>query len=420
MAPDVLIPSSMNTMTTAKNHVTLETGAAPIKAWTVGVPFEAEAEAQLRRVAQLPFIHKWVAVMPDVHAGIGATVGSVIATKGAIIPAAVGVDIGCGMMAIRTTLGASDLPDNLHAVRTAIEAAVPHGRTDHGGRNDRGAWRDLPTGVTSAWKELETSFAELTGKFPRLGQGASVSQLGTLGTGNHFIEVCLDEADRVWFMLHSGSRGVGNRIGSFFIELAKKDMRTWQINLPDADLAYLPEGTEHFRDYWQAVSWAQSFAAKNRELMMQAVVAAVTAELPPFELTDMAVNCHHNYVAREKHFGANVLVTRKGAVRAGEGDLGIIPGSMGAKSFIVRGKGNAEAFSSCSHGAGRKMSRTAAKKTFTVKDHEEATRGIECRKDAEVIDETPAAYKSIDDVMTAQAELVDIVHTLRQVVCVKG
>jgi tRNA-splicing ligase RtcB len=402
------------------DHVTIETAGSPIKAWTVGVPFEAEAEAQLRRVAALPFIHKWVAVMPDVHAGIGATVGSVVATRGAIIPAAVGVDIGCGMMAVRTTLSASALPDNLHALRSAIEAAVPHGRTDNGGPNDRGAWHALPADVATAWRELDAAYAALSEKFPKLGRGTSVNHLGTLGTGNHFIEVCLDESEQVWFMLHSGSRGVGNRIGSFFIELAKKDMRTWMVNLPDADLAYLPEGTEHFGDYWKAVSWAQKFAAKNRELMMKAVVRAAQAELPPFELSDVAVNCHHNYVAREHHYGADVLVTRKGAVRAQEGDLGIIPGSMGAKSFIVRGKGNREAFCSCSHGAGRKMSRTAAKKAFTVQDHEEATKGIECRKDAEVIDETPAAYKSIDDVMNAQRELVDIVHTLRQVVCVKG
>jgi tRNA-splicing ligase RtcB len=406
--------------TTQKGHVTIETAGQPIKAWTVGVPFEAEAEAQLRRVAALPFIHKWVAVMPDVHAGIGATVGSVVATRGAIIPAAVGVDIGCGMMAIRTSLRAADLPDNLHALRCGIEAAVPHGRTDNGGPGDRGAWHDLPADVAATWAELEADYTALADKSPKLGRGTSVNHLGTLGTGNHFIEVCLDEADQVWFMLHSGSRGVGNRIGSFFIELAKKDMRTWMVNLPDENLAYLPEGTEHFADYWKAVSWAQRFAARNRELMMSSVVSAARAKLPPFELTDLAVNCHHNYVAREHHYGANVLVTRKGAVRAGEGDLGIIPGSMGAKSFIVRGKGNREAFCSCSHGAGRKMSRTAAKKAFTVKDHEEATKGIECRKDADVIDETPAAYKSIDDVMNAQRELVDIVHTLRQVVCVKG
>jgi tRNA-splicing ligase RtcB len=410
----------MEPNTMEPGHVTMTTEGAPIKAWTIGVPFEAEAEAQLRRVAALPFIHKWVAVMPDVHSGIGATVGSVIATKGAIIPAAVGVDIGCGMMAARTTLRAADLPDHLRDVRSAIEAAVPHGRTDNGGRSDRGAWGDLPSGVASAWGELEADYTALTDKFPTLNRGNSAHHLGTLGTGNHFIEVCLDEADQVWLMLHSGSRGVGNRIGSFFIELAKKDMRKWMINLPDENLAYLPEGTDHYDDYWKAVSWAQRFAATNRKLMMGAVVRAVQAELPAFTLTDLAVNCHHNYVAREHHYGADVFVTRKGAVRAQEGDLGIIPGSMGARSFIVRGKGKREAFCSCSHGAGRKMSRTAAKKKFTLKDHEEATRGIECRKDADVIDETPAAYKSIDDVMNAQRELVDIVHTLRQVVCVKG
>jgi tRNA-splicing ligase RtcB (3'-phosphate/5'-hydroxy nucleic acid ligase) len=408
---------------TSQDHVTLETAGKPIKAWTRGVPFEAEAEAQLRRVASLPFIHQWVAVMPDVHAGIGATVGSVVATKGAIIPAAVGVDIGCGMIAARTTLRAVDLPDNLRGLRSAIEAAVPHGRTAHGGRADRGAWHDLPVPVAEAWTELRPGYEALTELFPKLARGATESQLGTLGSGNHFIEVCLDEADQVWFMLHSGSRGVGNRIGSHFIELAKKDMEKSMIQLPDEDLAYLPEGSEHFGQYWSAVSWAQRFAAKNRELMMRAVVAAAarsTSKLPPFELSETAVNCHHNYVARERHFGEEVLVTRKGAVRAAEGQLGIIPGSMGAKSFIVRGKGNPESFCSCSHGAGRKMSRTAAKKRFTVAEHALATQGIECRKDAGVIDETPAAYKSIDDVMNAQRELVDIVHTLRQVVCVKG
>jgi tRNA-splicing ligase RtcB (3'-phosphate/5'-hydroxy nucleic acid ligase) len=407
---------------TTHPHITLETAGKPIKAWTQGVPFEAEAEAQLRRVASLPFIHKWVAVMPDVHAGIGATVGSVVATKGAIIPAAVGVDIGCGMIAARTTLRAVDLPDDLKELRSAIERAVPHGRTDNGGSGDRGAWHDLPPAVAAAWSELQPGYRALTDLFPKLARGATERHLGTLGTGNHFIEVCLDEADQVWFMLHSGSRGVGNRIGSFFIELAKKDMRKWLINLPDEDLAYLPEGTEHFGQYWGAVSWAQKFAAKNRELMMTAVVAAARAssKLPAFDLTETAVNCHHNYVAREHHYGEDVLVTRKGAVRAAEGQLGIIPGSMGARSFIVRGKGNPESFCSCSHGAGRRMSRTAARKTFTVEDHEAATRGIECRKDADVIDETPAAYKSIDDVMRAQQELVEVVHTLRQVVCVKG
>ncbi len=401
-------------------HDTYESEGAPIKAWTRGVPFEAEALAQLRRVAALPFIHRWVAVMPDVHVGLGATVGSVVATKGAIIPAAVGVDIGCGMMAVRTTLNASQLPDNLRDLRLAMEAAVPHGRTDNGGRNDRGAWQHLPDPVVAAWKELEPKYTELTDEFPALRKGNTANHLGTLGTGNHFIEVCIDEAEQVWFMLHSGSRGVGNRIGSFFIELAKKDMRKWMINLPDDDLAYLPEGTEHFTAYWNAVSWAQSFAAMNRELMMSAVIAAARKKLHAFDLGDVAVNCHHNYVAREHHYGQNVLVTRKGAVRAHDGQLGIIPGSMGARSFIVRGKGNPESFSSCSHGAGRKMSRTAARRAFTLEDHAEATAGVECRKDNDVLDETPAAYKQIEDVMHAQRDLVDVVHTLKQVVCVKG
>lgn len=402
--------------------VVLETKNVPIKAWTRGVPFEAEAEAQLRRLAELPFLHKWVAVMPDVHVGMGATVGSVLATRGAIIPAAVGVDIGCGMMAVRTTLRASDLPDSLRDVRSAIEAAVPHGRTDNGGRGDRGAWGAPPPRVASAWAELEPGYRALVDRHPRLGRGSAANHLGTLGTGNHFIEICLDEVDHVWIMLHSGSRGVGNRIGSYFIELAKREMRRWMVNLPDVDLAYLPEGTEHYGDYWEGVSWAQRFAAANRELMMDAVVRALATcpSLPPFQRMDTAVNCHHNYVSREHHFGASVLVTRKGAVKAGLGDLGIIPGSMGARSFIVRGKGNAASFHSCSHGAGRTMSRAAARRRFTVADHEAATAGIECRKDEDVIDETPAAYKSIDAVMQAQRELVDVVHTLKQVVCVKG
>lgn len=394
----------------------------PVKSWTKGVPFEDEARAQLRRVATLPFIHKWVAAMPDVHHGIGATVGSVIATRGAVIPAAVGVDIGCGMMAVRTSLTAAQLPDDLATMRSAIEAAVPHGRTDHGGRNDRGAWHDVPATTAAAWSALAPEFQVIADKHAKIGRGVHATQLGTLGTGNHFIEVCLDEAGQVWVMLHSGSRGVGNRIGSYFIDLAKRDMRRYFVNLPDADLAYLPEGTEHFNDYVQAVSWAQRYALTNRELMMQSVIDALRGlgTLPAFDATLEAVNCHHNYVARERHFGANVIVTRKGAVRAGAGDLGIIPGSMGAKSYIVRGKGNPDSFESCSHGAGRAMSRTEAKRRFTVEDHAAATAGIECRKDADVVDETPAAYKSIDHVMAAQADLVDVVYTLRQVLCVKG
>jgi len=395
---------------------------APIKSWTRGVPVEDEAKQQLLNIATLPFIYRWIAAMPDVHLGKGATIGSVIPTTTAIIPAAVGVDIGCGMMAVRTSLNARDLPDDLHPLRTAIEKAVPHGRTDNGGRNDRGAWRQPPPRNAEAWANLLPTYSEIVEKHPRLGRGNDANHLGTLGTGNHFIEVCLDEAQNVWIVLHSGSRGVGNRIGQFFIELAKQDMRKWMINLPDQDLAYLPQGTDHFNDYVKAVHWAQSYAMTNRELMMAEILDAIRGAnlLPPFSADAEVVNCHHNYVAIEEHYGQRVFVTRKGAVRAGKNDLGIIPGSMGAKSFIVRGKGNPESFESCSHGAGRAMSRTAAKKRFTIEDHVRATEGIECRKDKDVIDETPAAYKSIDAVMQAQSDLVDIVHTLKQVVVVKG
>jgi tRNA-splicing ligase RtcB len=398
-----------------------ETGV-PVKAWTRGVPVEDSARQQLLNVAQLPFIYRWIAAMPDVHWGMGATVGSVIPTKQAIIPAAVGVDIGCGMMALRTTLDASQLPDDLKKIRSAIESAVPHGRTDNGGRNDRGAWKHVPSRQLDVWTDLEPRYASIVAKHPKLGRGNDLNHLGTLGTGNHFIEVCLDEDAHVWFLLHSGSRGVGNRIGSYFIELAKQDMRRAGIDLPDKNLAYLPHHTQHFDDYVEAVQWAQDFAMWNRRLMMQAVVDAVrrSGELPPFETTEDVVNCHHNYVAVEEHYGEEVFVTRKGAVRAQQGDLGIIPGSMGAKSFIVRGKGNPESFNSCSHGAGRTMSRTEAKKRFTLEDHAKATAGVECRKDRDVLDETPAAYKSIEAVMNAQSDLVDVVHTLRQVVCVKG
>jgi tRNA-splicing ligase RtcB (3'-phosphate/5'-hydroxy nucleic acid ligase) len=408
---------------TERNYNVIAPGAGvPIKAWTRGVALEEAAEKQLRNVASLPFLYKWVAVMPDVHWGIGATVGSVIPTKGAIIPAAVGVDIGCGMMAVKTSLNSRHLPDNLHGIRTAIEKAVPHGRTDNGGANDRGAWHDAPPPHIEAWSNLQERYERIVSKYPKLTHPQRINHLGTLGTGNHFIEVCLDESEQVWFMLHSGSRGVGNRFGTFFIELAKQDMRQWMINLPDADLAYLPQGTEHFKDYVDAVHWAQEYAMLNRQLMMHNIIDAVQncGFVPPFEAEVEVVNCHHNYVAWEHHFGENVLVTRKGAVRAREGDLGIIPGSMGAQSFIVRGKGNPESFTSCSHGAGRAMSRAEAKRRFSVDDHIAATAGVECRKDADVIDETPMAYKPISAVMDAQKDLVDIVHTLRQVVCVKG
>ena len=396
--------------------------AAPIKMWTRGVPVEDGARDQLAKTAQLPFIFKHLAVMPDVHIGMGSTVGSVIPTKDAIIPAAVGVDIGCGMMAVRTSLTAKDLPDTLTPLRSAIEQAVPHGRTGgRGGRRDKGAWGTAPRSAEDVWTGMKPDFDRIVEKHPTIGRSNNLNHLGTLGTGNHFVEVCLDEVDRVWFMLHSGSRGVGNRIGSYFIELAKKDMRKWFINLPDENLAYFPEGTDHFTDYVEAVEWAQSFAAANRTVMMANTIAAARDVLGiPFEAEAEAVNCHHNYVTRENHFGENIFVTRKGAVRAAEGVLGIIPGSMGARSFIVRGLGNAESFCSCSHGAGRVMSRTAAKKAVSLEEHLEAVAHVECRKDGGVIDETPAAYKPIDDVMAAQRDLVEVVHTLRQVVCVKG
>jgi tRNA-splicing ligase RtcB (3'-phosphate/5'-hydroxy nucleic acid ligase) len=395
-------------------------GGVPIKRWTRGVPVDAGAMKQLENTARLPFVGPWVAVMPDVHFGMGATIGSVVPTKGAIIPAAVGVDIGCGMMATKTSLMASDLPDDLRPIRNAIEKAVPHGKS--GNTNDRGAWSAVPSPAASAWKTLGPRFERIAAKHPAIERSNHVVHLGTLGTGNHFIELCLDEAQSVWVMLHSGSRGVGNAIGRYFIEHAREDMRAHQVNLPDRDLAYLEEGTTGFQDYVEAVSWAQDFARTNRELMMVAVLGALgkSRGLPRFTTGELAVNCHHNYVAREEHYGESLFVTRKGAVRAGKGELGIIPGSMGAKSFIVRGKGDPESFCSCSHGAGRVMSRGEAKRRFTVADQVRATEGVECRKDEHVIDEIPMAYKSIDAVMAAQSDLVEIVATLKQVVCVKG
>ncbi|WP_339073823.1 RtcB family protein [Teredinibacter turnerae] len=401
----------------------MQSEGVPIKSWTLGVPFEEGAKEQLRKLAGMPFIHKWVAVMPDVHVGLGATIGSVVPTLGAVIPAAVGVDIGCGMMAVKTSLTSAQLPENLAAVRSTIERAVPHGRTSgRGGKlRDKGAWANVPDDVAHAWLGLDGQFAILKEKHRVLKNTNNVNHLGTLGTGNHFIEMCLDEHDSVWLMLHSGSRGVGNRIGTYFIEQAKKDMERWHIHLPDSDLAYFPEGSEHFDDYVEAVEWAQSFARINREVMMKRVVSAVEGVLSlPFSASVEAVNCHHNYVSREHHYGQNVLVTRKGAVRARRGEMGIIPGSMGARSFIVRGLGNEESFCSCSHGAGRVMSRTQAKKMVSLEEHRKATADVECRKDEGVIDETPSAYKPIEKVMTAQKDLVEVVYTLKQIVCVKG
>jgi tRNA-splicing ligase RtcB len=393
-----------------------------VKSWTRGVTFDENAKQQLLNMAGLPFIHSHIAIMPDVHLGKGATIGSVIPTKGAIVPAAVGVDLGCGMMAVKTSLMASDLPESLINLRHEIEKNVPHGRSanyQHG--RDKGSWNNLPEDVMQAWLPLDRQFNDLCEKHPFLKNTNNKQHLGTLGTGNHFIELCLDENQSVWVMLHSGSRGVGNKIGSEFIERAKKDMERWFIHLPDKDLAYIPEGSQSFKDYVEAVGWAQNFAKVNRQVMMQRTLAAMQKMIAkPFTAHLEAVNCHHNYISHEHHFGSDVWVTRKGAVSAQKGEMGIIPGSMGAKSFIVRGLGNADSFCSCSHGAGRVMSREEAKRRVSLDEHKLATEGVECRKDKSVIDETPSAYKDIEKVMAAQSDLVEIVHTLKQVVCVKG
>lgn len=406
------------------NYELMSTSNVPVKMWTKGVPVEDDARQQLINTAKMPFIFQHIAVMPDVHLGKGSTIGSVIPTKGAIIPAAVGVDIGCGMNVMATDLTAADLPD-LAALRRAIEAAVPHGRTTGRGRRDTGAWENPPANVAEKWKQLEEGYQWLTQKYPRFRNTNSYKHLGTLGTGNHFIEICLDEADRVWIMLHSGSRGIGNAIGTYFIELAQKEMQERLDTLPSRDLAWFEEGSEYFEDYLKAVSWAQQFASLNRDAMMENVMAALQTltrkkvkKRPALEMEN--INCHHNYVQKEQHFGEEIFVTRKGAVSAQRGQYGIIPGSMGAKSFIVRGLGNEESFCSCSHGAGRVMSRTKAKKLFSVDDQVRATAHVECRKDADVIDEIPMAYKDIDAVMAAQSDLVEVIYTLRQVVCVKG
>lgn len=403
-------------------HEKIGNMAVPLFLWDSHAEFESGAMQQLRNTACLPFIHHHVAGMPDVHWGMGATIGSVVATKGAIIPAAVGVDIGCGMMAYQTTLTANDLPDNLRDIRTEIESAVPHGRTDNGGENDRGAWDDIPYSVRNRWLALSDRYKDITDKHPKAKAFNTDRHMGTLGTGNHFIEVCLDEDDTVWVMLHSGSRGVGNRIGMYFINKAKEEMRKYYINkfLPDQDLAYLVEHTELFDDYVEAVEWAQEYALENRKAMMSATLKAIRKHLPDFSITDMAVNCHHNYISKENHYGANVWITRKGAVRARKGDLGIIPGSMGTGSFIVEGVGNQNSFHSCSHGAGRVMSRTQAKKEISMEQHAKAMEGIEGRLDKDVIDESPAAYKDVNAVMKAQSDLVRIVYHLKQVINVKG
>ncbi len=397
-------------------------GGGIIKMWTKKVPVESGVYDQLKLASRMPFVSPHIAVMPDCHIGVGSTIGTVLPTKSAIIPATVGVDIGCGMCAIRTSLTASDLPESLKTLRGQIEHAVPHGRTK-GGSGDKGSWASPPNLISNTWRQkLWPGFEPIIDKYKHLEKQNHHMHLGTLGGGNHFIEVCLDEEERVWVMLHSGSRGIGNAIGRLFIGLAQKDMEQWHIHLPNKDLAYLPVGTQHFDDYWEALQWAQNFARISRDIMMTRVLDVLrkSPELPGFTMDKTAVNCHHNYVAKENHFGENLFITRKGAICARKGMLGIIPGSMGAKSFIVEGLGNVDSLHSCSHGAGRKMSRSHAKAKFTLDDHIRATQGVECRKDEDVIDETPGAYKSIEDVMESQKDIVEIKHTLKQVLCVKG
>lgn len=391
----------------------IDEGRVPIKIYTDEV--ESTAREQLVNLSQLPIVHHHVAAMPDVHAGIGATVGTVIATDRAVIPAAVGVDIGCGMIAARLSLGAEALDERaLRRVYDQIVRDVPVGREQHRDHAVQPAAAPLRGGLD----RLLARHPQLAKSFPRTLNWAQ--QMGTLGGGNHFIELCLDEAGRVWIMLHSGSRGVGNAIGTYFIALARREMERLDARLPDRDLAYLEEGSRYFKDYIEAVGWAQDYAAANRRSMMDLVLAAARRHLPAFETAEEAVNCHHNYVQRERHYGRDVWVTRKGAIRAGRGELGVIPGSMGAKSYIVRGRGVPESFESCAHGAGRRMSRGAAQKSYTTRDLAEQTAGVMCRKDKGVLDEIPSAYKNIDTVMAHQSDLVEVVHTLKQVLCVKG
>lgn len=395
-----------------------------VKMWTEGVAVEYDALTQIANIAGLPIIASHVAIMPDVHLGKGATVGSVIPTRNAIIPAAVGVDIGCGMCAVRLNLKDKDLPNNLKKVREEIEKAVPVGFDFH--KEEVKMFHDGLTGIKlhNQVKQLREDFAklEIMDKIGRLDVPRVWGQVGTLGGGNHFIELCLDENKDVWLMLHSGSRNVGKTIGETAINMAKEIAEKIDRKLPDKALAWLDDGTPEFDMYMQGLLWAQRYAALNREVMMHLTLKAVQTHFKPsLETTAELVNCHHNYAQIETlPTGENVWITRKGAVSARQGEMGIIPGSMGAKSFIVSGKGNVDSHCSCSHGAGRRHSRGEAKRRFTLEDLEKQTNGVECRKDRGVLDEIPSAYKDIDKVMEAQKDLVDIVHTLRQVVCIKG
>ncbi|MBP2473581.1 tRNA-splicing ligase RtcB [Crossiella equi] len=380
-----------------------------IRMWTKAETVEAQAMQQLRNIAALPWVFKHVAVMPDVHYGKGATVGSVIAMQGAVSPAAVGVDIGCGMTAVRTSLRATDLPDDLRRLRSGIEKVVPVGFGMH--KSEAFNQRDA-----SDWTQFWQGFDALT-SVVRQESDRALRQMGTLGGGNHFLEVCLDEDDQVWLMLHSGSRGIGNLLAQHHMEIARG--LTHNAALPDPDLAVFIAGTPQMAAYRHDLYWAQEYARRNRSVMMRLACDVVRKQFPQVKFEE-PISCHHNYVAEETHFGEELLVTRKGAIRAGQGDLGIIPGSMGTGSYIVRGLGNPDSFCSASHGAGRRMSRNQARKRFTAEDLAAQTAGVECRKDSGVVDEIPAAYKDINEVIANQQDLVEVVAKLRQVVCIKG
>lgn len=406
-------------------------GGKPLKTWTRGVTIEDAAMQQLLNVGKLPFIHSHVAAMPDVHYGKGATIGSVIATNGAIVPAAIGVDIGCGMQAVKLNLLASELGDRAE-IRAAIEKAVPHGRTDNGGPADRGAWHDIPDVVEQAWSSytdvqplsLRLRWEAILEDTPELAIKNTVRHLGTLGSGNHFIEVQEGTDGYLWLMLHSGSRGPGAKIANHWMKVAKDLMKKWFITLPDPDLAYFIEGTPEFDSYITGMHWAQDFARTNRDLMMDAVIRAIGFD-PEFNGEDGDIlfrhDCHHNFTQRERHDGKHLWITRKGATSARKDEFGIIPGSMGTGSFIVKGLGNRDAFMSCSHGAGRAMSRTQAFKTISLEDHARAVEGIECRRDKDVLDESPAAYKDVNAVIAAQeGSLITIHERLKTLINVKG
>lgn len=390
-----------------------ENSSVPVKIWTRDI--DLKSIDQLKNVARLPFVFHHVAAMPDVHAGMGATIGSVIATKGAVIPAAVGVDIGCGMLAARTNLTKHTFNERkLQRLMQEILFRVPVGFAQRSKENTR--WKSCEP-FEEPLKEI--LFHEPTMLDPMI-KSEWHAQLGTLGGGNHFIELTVDDEDRLWIMLHTGSRGIGNIMASFFIARAKTLAKENGEELPDIYLASLKEGTEDFDLYMKAAHWAQDYAMANRQIILEDVIEALRVLKPSTELEGEIVNCHHNYVAQEEHFGETIWVTRKGAIRAGLGEKGIIPGSMGACSYIVEGLGNEESFCSSSHGAGRKMSRTEAKKRFSVNDLKAQTKGVVCRKDAGVLDEIPKAYKSIDAVMANQSDLTKTLHELKQILCIKG